>query len=123
MANLQYYDVILKPLMTEKSMRLVEHGIDDEQMERLKNGQDPGTDKAVSPVYCFYVHPKATKTQIKEAVERLFNNVTVASVNTLNTKPKKRQRRGSKMGETVKRKKAFVKLTPGSNPIEYFEGI
>ena len=100
MADLKYYDVIFKPLMTEKSMSLLEE-----------------------QTYCFYVHPQATKTQIKEAVERLFNDVTVASVNTLNTHPKKRQRRGFRPGETVKRKKAIVKLTPGSNPIEYFEGI
>jgi large subunit ribosomal protein L23 len=100
MADLKYYDVIFKPLMTEKSMSLLEE-----------------------QTYSFYVHPQATKTQIKEAVERLFNNVTVASVNTMHTHPKKRQRRGSKQGETAKRKKAIVKLTPGSSPIEYFEGI
>ena len=123
MADLKYYDVIFKPLMTEKSMRFVEHGLDDIKMEKLKKGQDPGTDKGVSPVYSFYVHPDATKTQIKEAVERLFNDVKVESVKTMNTHPKKRQRRGSKAGATVKRKKAIVKLTPGSSPIEYFEGI
>jgi ribosomal protein L23 len=49
--------------------------------------------------------------------------VTVEKVNTMHTHPKKRQRRGSKAGETVRRKKAIVKLTPGSSPIEYFEGI
>jgi large subunit ribosomal protein L23 len=100
MANLQYYDVIFKPLMTEKSMTLLEE-----------------------QTYSFYVHPKATKTQIKEAVERLFNDVTVERVNTMHTHPKKRQRRGAKPGETARRKKAIVKLTPGSSPIEYFEGI
>ena len=100
MAKLQYYDVIFKPLMTEKSMKLLEN-----------------------QTYCFYVHPKATKIQIKEAVERLFNNVTVEKVNTMHTHPKKRQRRGSKAGETVRRKKAIVKLAKGSSPIEYFEGI
>ncbi|MCL2577180.1 MAG: 50S ribosomal protein L23 [Defluviitaleaceae bacterium] len=100
MADLKYYDVIFKPLMTEKSMSLLEE-----------------------QTYSFYVHPKATKVQIKEAVERLFNNVTVEKVNTMHTHPKKRQRRGAKAGETVRRKKAIVKLTPGSSPIEYFEGI
>jgi len=100
MAKLEYYDVIFKPLMTEKSMSLLEE-----------------------QVFCFYVHPEATKTQIKEAVERLFPNTTVQKVNTLITHPKKRQRRGFKPGETVKRKKAIVKLTPDSSPIEYFEGI
>ena len=100
MASLQYYDVIFKPLMTEKSMSLLEE-----------------------QTYSFYVHPKATKSQIKEAVERLFTNVKVAKVNTLITHPKKRQRRGFLPGETTKRKKAIVKLTPGSSPIELFEGI
>jgi ribosomal protein L23 len=41
----------------------------------------------------------------------------------MNVHSKKRQRRGSKPGETARRKKAIVKLTPGSSPIEYFEGI
>ena len=100
MANLQYYDVIQKPLMTEKSMSLLE-----------------------SNVYSFYVHPKATKTQIKEAVEKLFAGTKVEYVNTLITHPKKRQRRGSLPGRTAIRKKAIVKLTPGSRQIEYFEGI
>lgn len=100
MADLKYYDVIFKPLMTEKSMTLLEE-----------------------QTYCFYVHPQATKVQIREAVERLFDSVTVEKVNTMNVHPKKRQRRGSKPGVKVKRKKAIVKLTPGSTPIEYFEGI
>jgi len=100
MADLKYYDIIQKPLMTEKSMSLLE-----------------------SNTYCFYVNPKATKTQIKEAVEKLFTGTKVASVNTLMTHPKKRQRRGFLPGKTVERKKAIVKLTPDSNQIEYFEGI
>ena len=100
MADLKYYDVIQKPLMTEKSMSLLEE-----------------------QVYSFYVHPKATKTQVKEAVERLFSGTKVASVNTMSTHPKKRQRRGSKPGQTPQRKKALVKLAPGSSAIEYFEGI
>jgi len=100
MADLKYYDIILKPLMTEKSMSMLE-----------KNK------------YSFYVHPKATKTQIKEAVEKLFAGTEVESVNTMTTHPKKRQRRGYLPGTTVQRKKAIVKLTPGSSQIEYFEGI
>ena len=100
MADLKYYDVLFKPLMTEKSMALLEE-----------------------QTYSFYVHPEATKTQIKEAVERLFPNTKVSSVNTMNVQPKKRHRRGYKPGATAKRKKAIVKLTPSSTPIEYFEGI
>ena len=100
MADLQYYDIIQKPLMTEKSMALLE-----------------------SNTYSFYVHPKATKTQIKEAVEKLFAGTKVARVNTMMTHPKKRQRRGFLPGKTVIRKKAIVTLTEGSSQIEYFEGI
>ena len=102
MADLKYYDIILKPLMTEKSMELLEN-----------------------QCYSFYVHPKATKTQIKEAVEKLFSGTKVAKVNTLMTRPKKRHRRsqeqGFRPGKTAQRKKALVKLSSGS--IELFEGI
>ena len=98
MADLKYYDVILKPLMTEKSMSLLEE-----------------------QCYAFYVHPEATKVQIKEAVERLFAGTRVASVNTMNIKPKQRQRRGFLPGKTAKRKKAIVKLSAGE--IEMFQGM
>ena len=102
MADIKYYDVILKPLMTEKSMSLLEE-----------------------QCYAFYVHPQATKTQIKEAVEKLFSGTKVAKVNTQTTHPKKRHRRsqdqGFRPGRTVKRKKALVTLSSGT--IELFEGI
>jgi len=71
--------------------------------------------------YAFYVHPEATKGQIKEAVERLFSGTKVASVNTMNIKSKQRQRRGFLPGKTVKRKKAIVKLSVGE--IEMFQGM
>jgi len=100
MADLKYYDIIQKPLMTEKSMALLE-----------------------SNTYSFYVHPKATKAQIKEAVEKLFSGTKVEKVNTMTTHPKKRQRRGFLPGKTVERKKAIVKLSANSSQIEYFEGL
>lgn len=100
MAELKYYDVILKPIMTEKSMNMME-------------------DKR----YTFYVHPEATKVQIREAVEKMFEGTKVDSVNTMLTHPKKRQRRGYLPGETVRRKKAIVTLMPGSKEIEIFQGI
>jgi large subunit ribosomal protein L23 len=100
MADIKYYDIIIKPIMTEKSMALME--------ERR---------------YVFFVHITANKTQIKEAVERMFDGVKVASVNTLRTHPKKRQRRGSLPGRTVQRKKAIVTLMPGSKEIEIFQGM
>jgi len=123
MANLQYYDILLKPLMTEKSMKFMEHGLDDEQQKRLDAGRDPGTDKNTRPAYSFYVHIDATKTQVKDAVEKLFPGTKVDKVNTMNCHPKKRQRRGFAPGSTVKRKKAIVTLAPGSKEIEVFQGM
>ena len=90
MANVQYYDVILKPVITEKSMNAM------------------GDKK-----YTFFVHPEATKTQIKEAVEKMFEGTKVKSVNTMNIDGKKR-RRGMTVGKTAKSKKAIVALTEDS---------
>ena len=99
MANIQYYDVILKPVITEKSMDLM-------------------TDKK----YTFLVHTEATKNQIKEAVEKIFNGTKVKSVNTMNLDGKKK-RRGMTFGKTAKTKKAIVQLTEDSKDIEIFEGL
>ena len=87
MANIQYYDVILKPVITEKSMDLM-------------------ADKK----YTFLVHTEATKAQIKEAVEKMFEGTKVARVNTMNLEGKNR-RRGMVVGKTAKTKKAIVQLT------------
>ena len=99
MANIQYYDVILKPVVTEKSMELM------------------GDKK-----YTFLVHPEATKSQIKEAVEKMFKGTKVASVNTMNNDGKTK-RRGLVYGKTAKTKKAIVQLTADSADIEIFEGL
>ena len=99
MANVQYYDVILKPVITEKSMNAM------------------GDKK-----YTFFVHPEATKTQIKEAVEKMFEGTKVKSVNTKNIDGKKR-RRGMTVGKTAKSKKAIVALTEDSKDIEIFQGL
>ncbi len=99
MANVQYYDVIIKPLITEKSMG---------EMSSMK--------------YTFQVHPDANKTMIKEAVEKMFDGVKVASVNTMNLDGKKK-RRGYTFGRTAKTKKAIVTLTPDSKEIELFQGL
>ena len=99
MANIQYYDVILKPVITEKSMDLM-------------------ADKK----YTFLVHTKATKAQIKEAVEKMFEGTKVARVNTMNLEGKNR-RRGMVVGKTAKTKKAIVQLTEDSKEIEIFEGL
>ena len=99
MANIQYYDVILKPVVTEKSMELM-------------------ADKK----YTFLVHTEATKSQIKEAVEKMFNGTKVKSVNTMNLDGKSK-RRGMTFGKTAKTKKAVVSLTEDSADIEIFEGL
>ena len=99
MADLKYYDVILKPVVTEKSMTAM------------------GEKK-----YTFYVHPEATKSQIKEAVEKMFEGTKVARVNTMNLDGKKK-RRGMVFGRTAKKKKAIVFLTQESADIQIFEGL
>ena len=99
MANIQYYDVILKPVVTEKSMSAM-----------------------AEKKYTFFVHPEANKTMIKEAVEKMFEGTKVASVNTMNMDGKKK-RRGMKVGKTAKTKKAIVQLTADSKDIEIFAGL
>ncbi|MCI6629793.1 MAG: 50S ribosomal protein L23 [Lachnospiraceae bacterium] len=99
MANIQYYDVILKPVITEKSMA----GMSDKK-------------------YTFLVHTEANKTQIKEAVEKMFEGTKVKSVNTMNLDGKKK-RRGMVVGKTAKTKKAIVQLTEDSKEIEIFTGL
>lgn len=99
MANVQYYDVILKPVITEKSMNL---------MSEKK--------------YTFLVHPEANKTMIKEAVEKMFDGTKVKKVNTMNI-PGKKKRRGMSVGFTAKTKKAIVQLTEDSKDIEIFSGL
>jgi len=99
MADLKYYDVILKPVVTEKSMGYM-------------------ADKK----YTFIVHTEATKSQVKEAVEKMFTGTKVKSVNTMNLNGKKK-RRGKTSGRTAKSKKAIVQLAADSVDIEIFEGL
>ena len=99
MANVQYFDVILKPVITEKSMNAM-------------------TEKK----YTFLVHPEANKSMIKEAVEKMFPRTKVESVNTMNLDGKTK-RRGMTFGKTAKTKKAIVKLTEDSKEIEVFQGL
>lgn len=85
-----YSDIIIAPVITEKSM------------ENRENN-----------VYTFKVVKDATKTDIKKAVEEAFK-VSVKSVNTLNTKSKRR-RVGRYSGRTKTYKKAIVTLAEGSS--------
>ena len=86
-----YRDIIKAPIVTEKSARLAGEG----------------------NIVTFSVDTKANKTEIKQAVEKLFN-VKVESVNTVNVRPK-RKRVGRYVGKTNKVKKAIVKLSEGSS--------
>jgi large subunit ribosomal protein L23 len=72
--------------------------------------------------YTFLVHPEANKNQIKDAVEKMFDGVKVAKVNTMNCDGKKK-RRGLVIGKTAKTKKAIVQLTAESKDIEIFAGL
>ena len=99
MAAILYYDVILKPVITEKSMA----GMSEKK-------------------YTFLVRPEANKTMIKEAVEKMFEGTKVAKVNTMNIDGKKK-RRGMTVGKTAKTKKAIVWLTEDSKEIEIFTGL
>ena len=99
MAAIQYYDVILKPVITEKSMA----GMSEKK-------------------YTFLVHPEANKPMIKEAVEKMFEGTKVARVNTINMDGKSK-RRGMTVGKTAKTKKAIVWLTEDSKEIEIFAGL
>jgi large subunit ribosomal protein L23 len=99
--TLQAAEVILRPVISEKSM---------DQTQRGK--------------YTFAVHDDANKLQVKAAVEELFK-VTVVHVNVLTTKAKEKsrnRRRGRIRGYTSPWKKAVVTLKAGDK-IEFFEGV
>ena len=72
--------------------------------------------------YTFLVHPEANKSQVKEAVEKMFEGTKVAKVNTMNNDGKVK-RRGMTLGNTAKYKKAIVQLTADCKDIEIFEGL
>ena len=89
-------DVILRPVITEASM------------SELDNKR-----------YTFDDDTRATKTQVKAAVEDIFD-VKVAKINVMNVKGKKK-RMGRYEGYTKKRRKAIVTLTSESNEIKLFD--
>ncbi len=90
-------DVIIRPVVSEKSYALLDAG-----------------------VYTFVVHPDANKTEIRQAVESIFS-VRVSNVNTLNRKGKrKRNRRQATFGKRPDTKRAIVTLVAGDR-IDLFE--
>lgn len=92
------YDVIKRPIVTENT-----------------------TDMMADNKYVFDVDVRSNKTEVKKAVEEIFN-VKVEKVNMISVK-KKPKRYGRYQGFTARRKKAVVKLTADSKPLEFFEGV
>ncbi len=90
------HDIIIRPVISEKSYNLLDQN-----------------------KYTFLVDPRARKTEIRQAVEAIFN-VKVTAVNTIKVPPKPK-RQGWSRGKTATRKKAVVTLAEGYN-IEFFEG-
>lgn len=92
-----FEDILIEPVLSEKASALREEN-----------------------KYTFKVLPSATKTQIKEAVRKLFN-VKVVDCTTINVQGKIKRLRG-RPGRTASYKKAIVKLAPGET-IKVFEGV
>ena len=90
-------DITLRPVVSEKSYGLLEAG-----------------------AYTFEVHPAANKTQIKIAIQQIFG-VTVVSVNTINRQGKRKRTRTG-YGQRKSTKRAIVRLSADSKPIEIFTG-
>lgn len=99
---MEAYEIIRKPLLTEKSYVGIQN-----------------------KVYSFVVDKRATKTEIKKAVEKIFN-VQVEKVNTANVKGKTKAQNtkaGRTVGKTSDYKKAIVTLKENSKPIAFFESL
>ena len=93
------YDIIIRPIITERSMM-----------------------GAADKKYVFEVAKEAGKIEIKKAVEEIFG-VKVAAVNTLTVPGKEKRMGAGRPGMTKTWKKAYVKLTDDSKTIEFFEGM
>ncbi len=92
------YDVIIKPVISERSM-----------------------DEAANKKYTFKVATSANKTQVKHALEEIFG-VEVEKVNIMNVQGKLK-RMGKNVGRRPASKKAIVTLTEKSKEIEFFQGL
>ncbi|MBR5284212.1 MAG: 50S ribosomal protein L23 [Clostridia bacterium] len=92
------YDIIIRPIITEKSMEAIEE-----------------------KKYVFEVAPSANKIEIRKAIETIFG-VKVQSVNTVKVQGKTK-RMGVHVGKRSDMKKAYIQLTADSKSIELFEGM
>ena len=88
MADIKYYDVILKPVITEKSMA----GMGEKK-------------------YTFLVHTEANKSQIKEAVEKMFEGTKVKSVNTINMDGMPWDRLRENMSRDCQKQDFYIRLS------------
>jgi large subunit ribosomal protein L23 len=109
MSNLSTWDILKSPVVTEKSVILKEDS-SDEHADR-KQGQ----------ILTFRVHTKASKTEIKSAIEEIFN-VKVAAVRTVHYEGKVK-RRGRIEGRKAAYKKAYVTLRKGEPMVDYAEAV
>ncbi|MER3431612.1 MAG: 50S ribosomal protein L23 [Blastocatellia bacterium] len=109
MSNLGIWDILKSPIVTEKSVILKEESSED------------SSNRKVGQVLTFRVDTKATKAEIKKAVEDIFN-VRVAAVRTLSYEGKIK-RRGRQFGRRPNWKKAYVTLRKGEPMVDYSEAI
>lgn len=101
------YDIIKSRYVTEKT----------QVMQQLQfNTSNPCVKKCVTPKYVFIVDKKANKSEIAQAIETIYaeSKIKVISVNTINTKPKKKKVRG-RAGIKSGFKKAIITLEAGDS--------
>ena len=109
MSKLAVWDILRSPVVTEKSVLLKEDSTDE------------GADRKAGQVLTFKVDRKATKPEIKSAIEEIFN-VKVAQVRTVHYEGKIK-RRGRIEGRKANYKKAYVTLRKGEPMVDYAEAI
>lgn len=109
MVELSTWDILKSPVVTEKSVILKE------------DSSDENSDRKQGQILTFRVDRKATKTQIKEAVQEIFN-VKVATVRTVQYEGKVK-RRGRIEGRKAAFKKAYVTLRKGEPMVDYAEAV
>jgi large subunit ribosomal protein L23 len=109
MSKLAVWDILRSPVVTEKSVLLKEDSTDE------------GSDRKAGQILTFKVDRKATKPEIKSAVEEIFN-VKVATVRTVHYEGKIK-RRGRIEGRRASYKKAYVTLRKGEPMVDYAEAI
>jgi large subunit ribosomal protein L23 len=109
MSKLSTWDILKSPVVTEKSVILKEDSTDED------------SDRKQGQILTFRVARKATKPEIKSAVEEVFN-VKVATVRTVQYEGKMKKR-GRQEGRRASFKKAYVTLKKGEPMVDYGEAI